>query len=496
MILINILTILIIIKYTFFCLDCRTTIGRLGNGESQGNGTGNNSTLTKGVAGITSVLEIPTKVVSTPVTVQFTCSFSETPIAGCADTKVVKFLITKLAPSRVVVIRGSVSDCDSLVSYAKTIQIDAHAPFNGETIAFTIPVDRIRLQIPLSLMPKRLHVVRGLNASSKETQCSIVPIAGNVLEVASSSSRGLRTLRLQSLTEPQLSVVAPSTMSLTGVGYTNRDTKSGLSTGKFKAVSAVGSISATTTGAAPQVNVSLVDDFFASMFGSTSAASDSNAAALFDLDIASGIVSSTTIDASGIPIDPTATDSLEAILAGVSAPTEVTSLENILESSSETQVAPVCSDTMLIDESDVTVQVAATAVAEVEEADFEDMPMEIDTVDKSEDDEDGEEEVEGMYAGAIDSSAELSAELHTLLLRPYTVVSVGEVTLNSVKTLLESLGFSVEFKISQSGAALVCDSQVVIRKSDQMNDFILEGPPTRAFWEAKKVLKEKFAYIT
>jgi hypothetical protein len=60
--------------------------------------------------------------------VQFTCNITEVPLAGRSDAKVAKFLISQIAPSRLVVLRGSAIDCDSLVTHAKSsLHAEAHS---------------------------------------------------------------------------------------------------------------------------------------------------------------------------------------------------------------------------------------------------------------------------------------------------------------------------------------------------------------------------------
>ena len=74
------------------------------------------------------------------------------------------------------------------------------------------------------------------------------------------------------------------------------------------------------------------------------------------------------------------------------------------------------------------------------------------------------------------------------------VVSVGEVTLNSLGQLISASGTSVEFRIDSLGAVLVCGDQVLIRK-ENMSDFAIEGPPVPAFYEARRALYQQFAFV-
>ena len=73
-------------------------------------------------------------------------------------------------------------------------------------------------------------------------------------------------------------------------------------------------------------------------------------------------------------------------------------------------------------------------------------------------------------------------------------LSVGEVLLHSLKNIIEQYGVSVEFKLTERGAVLVCAGQVVIRKEGD-HDFVLEGPPIPAYWEARKALYQHYAFI-
>jgi hypothetical protein len=74
------------------------------------------------------------------------------------------------------------------------------------------------------------------------------------------------------------------------------------------------------------------------------------------------------------------------------------------------------------------------------------------------------------------------------------VVSVGEVTLNSLRQLIEASGTPVEYRIDSQGALLVCGDQVIVRK-ENLGDFAIEGPPVPAFYEARKALYQQFAFV-
>lgn len=74
-----------------------------------------------------------------------------------------------------------------------------------------------------------------------------------------------------------------------------------------------------------------------------------------------------------------------------------------------------------------------------------------------------------------------------------SLVSIGEVTLNSLKQQIESNGIAVEYRIGSEGAMLVLLGQVLIKKD--VNNFIIEGPPVPTFWEARKALYQQFSFV-
>ena len=74
-----------------------------------------------------------------------------------------------------------------------------------------------------------------------------------------------------------------------------------------------------------------------------------------------------------------------------------------------------------------------------------------------------------------------------------SLVSIGEVTLNSLKQQIEANGIAVEYRIGSEGAMLVLLGQVLIRKD--VNNFIIEGPPIPIFWEARKALYQQFSFV-
>lgn len=72
-------------------------------------------------------------------------------------------------------------------------------------------------------------------------------------------------------------------------------------------------------------------------------------------------------------------------------------------------------------------------------------------------------------------------------------VSNGEVTLNNLKSYLESQNIKTDYQISHSGGVLILNDQVIIRKDN--NNFSIEGPPIPAFYIARKALYNHCAFV-
>lgn len=102
----------------------------------------------------------PSKVIAVEERVQFTCDFKEFNLSGRLDLKAMRALIQKVAPVRLLVLRGSETDCDELTKLATTSNIEAFAPKNRRSVAFEVFTERLKLQIPRTLVPTNLQVVR------------------------------------------------------------------------------------------------------------------------------------------------------------------------------------------------------------------------------------------------------------------------------------------------------------------------------------------------
>lgn len=76
-----------------------------------------------------------------------------------------------------------------------------------------------------------------------------------------------------------------------------------------------------------------------------------------------------------------------------------------------------------------------------------------------------------------------------------SAISVGEIMLNNLKQILEqSYGLQVEFRVSKDGGMLVCNSSVIIRKKND-NDFVVEGSPSATYYTVRKALYNQIAFI-
>lgn len=369
--------------------------------------------------------EVPTKVITAALKVQFTCSILEIPAAGRSDLKLAKFLLTKIAPARVVVLRGSATDCDSLISHAKAmLRAEAHSPFNGDVLRFKIPVDRVRLQIPPSLMPRML-VVRGISGiTSLETECALASIVGSVVEVVTRDSSGLRTLRLQPATKGKYTVklsqignvlvdqAIPETIIMSSGDAVHNVHKTVATDEDRLLMAAQGQVASLTIGDAmiginggsadvietTDASCSAVDDFLNSMFGGA---------------------------LSGVPVE----GGMSLGLFG--------------------SEAAFCTSNFIDDSSNDTIEM-----------------------------EEDEEYVQPLTTNIM--------------------ISVGEMTLPAIKGLIEVKSLPVELRLSSTGAVLICDGQVIIRKvgtTDGSNEIVIEGPPVRAFWEAKKAVHDRVAFV-
>jgi hypothetical protein len=132
--------------------------------------------------------------------VQFTCEFKELNLSGRADLKAVKTAVTKMTPTRMIVLRGSEADCASMMSFAKTNNIEGFAPKLRSAVAFEVRSEKLRVQVPQGLLPSAMRPVRVFQTSSgalADTKCSVVALRGLLEESKSLVQEGMRMIKYQ-----------------------------------------------------------------------------------------------------------------------------------------------------------------------------------------------------------------------------------------------------------------------------------------------------------
>jgi hypothetical protein len=102
--------------------------------------------------------DAPWKLVAVTSKMQFTCSLKDINVSGRADFKAIKTVISKLAPTRVVVLRGRDVDCQATAAYSRANDIQSFAPGNRESVEFIAEANRVRLQLPQGLVPPSMKV--------------------------------------------------------------------------------------------------------------------------------------------------------------------------------------------------------------------------------------------------------------------------------------------------------------------------------------------------
>lgn len=146
--------------------------------------------------------EVPWKLVSSKLRVQFTCDFKSVPVGGRADLKAIKTVLQRVLPARVLVLRGSGEDCDAVAAAASSVlpTAETFAPACGASVSFNIRADRISLYLPPALLPRAMREIRNVTASGQESVCTICAIGGTVAESTDSTREGARLLRMQAST--------------------------------------------------------------------------------------------------------------------------------------------------------------------------------------------------------------------------------------------------------------------------------------------------------
>jgi len=258
-----------------------------------------------------------------------------------------KAVTSKITPARVLVLRGSDSDCSTFLSYTQSIGVEAYAPKNSARVSFQVYTERLKLHVSQSLLPSAMKVIKSFSSTAAA--------AGGV-----NSGGGLSSSITDGLVDSKCSITSLSRGCIEEVRFSGSNQDMGTRVLRYKGPDTISidPMSAVATSAQPSDE--LKD------------ASDEDAAR----------------GESGIA-------------------EEVLHLDNPL----------------------------------------------------------------------------------------IGVVSVGEVQLNGLRLLIEAIGITVEVRNDVSkGAILICDDQVMIRKVN-VNDYVIEGPPVPAFYEARRVLYQQFAFV-
>lgn len=152
--------------------------------------------------------EVPSKLVATKIRVQFTCDFKSVEADGRANLKAIRTALQRMVPARVLVLRGSGEDCDSVMACAKSCiaGVDTYAPASGTTVSFSVRADRVSLYLPSAVLPRAIRQVRRqghemLPGAVQESACTVCALSGLVSETSETVREGTRTLRLQASAE-------------------------------------------------------------------------------------------------------------------------------------------------------------------------------------------------------------------------------------------------------------------------------------------------------
>ena len=476
---------------------------------------------------------IPTKLISTTMRVQITCNISEIPLSGRADLKVAKFIVSKITPSKLIILRSTISDSDSLAYHARSLAIPTYIPVNGDTLSLGVPVDRIRLQIPINLIPKDIHMVSGMTSSLRQVVCSLGAIQGAVVEVVSRNQTGLRTLRLQpkAITAPVVPTSLPASTSISQESVAAEMPAEVKSAGALTSEPAAAVV--ISDGALSTV-ASEAEAGFQSMEVDASTAAASHGDEMI-AEITPPLVGEDAVmeddeygtmevltDSKLKPILPLETNVV------LSTPTDLATPNPVITPTAEPDIAAIddffssmfgdTTDTGTAPTTTEPTTTLPTTTSIVQPVTEQEQGPVVPVVDERYsyhyiEDSDNDEEGEGIADNTDINTTKTNQKL--ILTQQYTAISVGEITLNTLKTHLETLNYNIDFKLTPKGAVLICDNQVIIRKNDDVsrepsrtnvtaggggdvitNDFVLEGPPVKVYWEIKKILYNKFAFIS
>lgn len=147
-----------------------------------------------------------------PIRVQFTCEIKEVAgVSGRADIKAMKAITAKVNPARLIILRGCVNptvsstaltpDCDALMKFATSNGIEAFgfkklnyyyifsynnicsaAPRNRSSVTFNVPLSKLQMTIPQSLLPQAQTSLKQFSSSTltlQETKSTVTALLGS-----------------------------------------------------------------------------------------------------------------------------------------------------------------------------------------------------------------------------------------------------------------------------------------------------------------------------
>lgn len=169
--------------------------------------------------------DVPTKIIGKKTMIQFTCGFKELNLGGRSDLRAIKTIVSKLAPQRVALLRGSGNaSTEEIQSASKALcdsGVEAWAPELMETLKITATTEKVKLLIPQILMSGSALNVNEVNDAvdrDQSSHCSVVvlPPDWKYFEVRNKSSDGIRAAKVL----PKSSYEAPveATQRLSTVG--------------------------------------------------------------------------------------------------------------------------------------------------------------------------------------------------------------------------------------------------------------------------------------
>ena len=191
----------IAIRQGYFTLSNKpSTVSKEDASAGAQSGGGNTSVLTANTSNgtVKELVTLPFKMITKKLKIQFTCGFREISLGGRLDAKGVRNVLSTLTPRRLAVIRGSAVECEMLVKAAAAMGVTAVSAPNMAAIPFRAVVERMRIVVPLPLMPREnlVHLTVTSAATDGTDSVSLGEVSGDVLETAASGKEGIKVVQL------------------------------------------------------------------------------------------------------------------------------------------------------------------------------------------------------------------------------------------------------------------------------------------------------------